>query len=332
MGVPPGMPLGGPGGHQPGHAWPPPMPMEWIPVKPLRGLANAVCILLGIVAGISVLGAIAMFHRAALVDGVTLSDVLSGDLEDADDFVEVTTALYALGMLAAGIVFVVWFSRARSNTEAWYGPSATMSKGWAIGGWFIPLANFVIPKIVAHDIWKRSDPQSAMPGGRPAGKALLWWWWIIYSVGSLTFLGSAAERKTEDELDNGDVTLSEYVDSVVAGDRVGAVALLLLVAGAVLAILVVQRVTAMQEQRMGLQPPPGAYAGAMPMAGAPGMPGMPGGGFGAPGMPGAPGAPFGSLAGPPPGWGGAAPQPPAAPAAPSAPVDLGKSDDPGAPR
>ncbi|HSA51799.1 MAG TPA: DUF4328 domain-containing protein [Yinghuangia sp.] len=321
---------GPPPGYQPAHAWPGQYaPMEWVPVKPLRGLANAVCILLGVVALIDLLAAVALFRRAALVDDFTLSDVLSGRLEDADDFVQVSLGLFGLASLATGIVFIVWFARARSNTEAWYGPSATMSKGWAIGGWFIPLANFVIPKIVAHDIWKRSDPQSAVPGGR-SSKALLWWWWIIYTIAGLMFFGSVSGRETEEDLDNGDITLSEYVDSAVASDTVAGVALLVQIAAAVLAILVVQRITTMQDQRMGLQPMPGMYPGGVP---APGGPGYPGGGFGAPGMPGmppAPGAPgmppAAASAMPAPGWGGAAPQPPAAP---QGPVELRKADEPG---
>ena len=48
---------------------------------------------------------------------------------------------------------------ARSRTRSCgMPPKERWTPGWAIGGWFIPLANFVIPFLVVLETWRRSDP------------------------------------------------------------------------------------------------------------------------------------------------------------------------------
>lgn len=248
--MPPGgaWPGGAPGGYGP--------PMQWTPVQPLRGLATAVSILLGVVAAIDLLGAIAFFRRASLFGDLRDGRMFAfSEADDADDLVEASLGLLGFGALATAIVFVIWFYRARSNTEAWYAPQATMSKGWAIGGWFIPLANYVIPMIVANDTWKRSDPQPVGPMGRPTGKALLWTWWIVFGLSGVLFSISFGVRETKEDVEDGEVSFADYIDGGETGDNLAGVSSLMRIAAAILAILVVQKITKWQSQRLGLEPP-----------------------------------------------------------------------------
>ena len=46
------------------------------------------------------------------------------------------------------------------------------SPGMAVGGWFIPLGNAVIPPLVLRDLWK------AVRG--PDGSMIVFLWWIFY--------------------------------------------------------------------------------------------------------------------------------------------------------
>jgi hypothetical protein len=73
----------------------------------------------------------------------------------------------AVGALAvwifAGVLVIVWFWRARKNLEAFPGARQGMRAGWAIGGWFLPLANLVIPFRVGDDVaraslWRQKTP------------------------------------------------------------------------------------------------------------------------------------------------------------------------------
>ena len=76
--------------------------------------------------------------------------------------------LYPLLSLAIIISYMVWsyrlFDARRGKTS--YSP------GMAVGGWFIPLGNAVIPPLVLRDLWK------AVRG--PDGSMIVFLWWIFY--------------------------------------------------------------------------------------------------------------------------------------------------------
>ena len=61
-------------------------------------------------------------------------------------------AIFAVLVIATGVAFLVWFSRAYRNLDALDLPRR-YGTGWAIGGWFVPFLNFARPKQVADDIW-----------------------------------------------------------------------------------------------------------------------------------------------------------------------------------
>jgi hypothetical protein len=285
----------------------PPPPMGWgpgyaapPPPKPLGSLAIATNILMGIAAAVSAYSAYAFFHRASV-----FADIQDGDFSgimnagDADDPVKAALGLGALSMLAVAVLYIIWSYRARTNIEAWQGPRPKLSKGWAIGGWFIPLANFVLPGMVANDIVNGSDTRAAHPGGRAGGKGLLWAWWGMWVASFVLFTVGVSIRDSESDLDNGDVTFDAYVSNAKTADSLAGTASVLRLVAAVLAILVVHRISRMQAQRIAMGPgayPPGPGMGmGMGMGTMPGAPGMPGypGAPGAPGMPGYPGMPGG---------------------------------------
>jgi hypothetical protein len=81
----------------------------------------------------------------------------------------------AVAGLAAIVLVIVWFYRARKNLDAFPGAGPTLSAGWAIGGWFVPFANFVIPcrvmaNIARDSLWKHRTP------------ALVGVWWTAWLV------------------------------------------------------------------------------------------------------------------------------------------------------
>lgn len=68
-------------------------------------------------------------------------------------------------IFAAGIVFVVWFRRARINAESrdW---RQRRARGWAFWGWIVPVLSLWIPFQLMGDIWQACPSGSA---GRPRG-------------------------------------------------------------------------------------------------------------------------------------------------------------------
>ncbi|MFK3983387.1 DUF4328 domain-containing protein [Micromonospora sp. NPDC050397] len=187
---------------------------------------------------------------------------LDPDVINAASLVEALAQLaYLVPFAAAGVLVIVWGYRARANLDAFPGATTTLGKGWAIAGWLVPIANLFMPARLMAGIARDSLWRSTTP-------ALVRIWfggWLLY-----LFVGQAA---TLDDTGNWEALPTEladesdyqaYVDyySAATGPNL-LVALLGAVAGAAL-ILLITRVSAAQETRIGR----GTQA-------APVMPGMP---------------------------------------------------------
>ena len=55
---------------------------------------------------------------------------------------------------------ILWAWRSAHNARALGRTGARLAPGWAIGAWFIPIANFVLVYILFSDLWRSSDPES----------------------------------------------------------------------------------------------------------------------------------------------------------------------------
>lgn len=142
--------------------------------------------------------------------------------------------------------------RACRNQRAFLDRRPRYSPGWAVGGWFIPLVNLVYPYLVMADIWKNSSvaaregPEaSRRSAGAPAGLVIAWWTLYLsrgFSGGFAGAFGSAFDQAT------GEPTPEGYVETATTALNTQVVASLVSSAAAVVAILVVQRITRWQEQ------------------------------------------------------------------------------------
>lgn len=228
---PPGMPPPPPG---PGAGWATVVAAR-PQFQPLQGLATALTWLLALaaVSAVSVLGSqllrLDAFNR--VVDG---DFTAINDLNDADDAVGATRTIFFLLTIVIFVLLVILLFRAVKNTEIWTATRPRWSAGWAIGGWFIPLANLVIPFLVFLEVWKRSAPGDRRLGS--PGPGLLWCWWLAYVVGQvLVFVDPTSRFPTASE-----VRARDVVNSIGAG---------ILAVSAVLLIFVVRRLAVWQRER-----------------------------------------------------------------------------------
>jgi hypothetical protein len=84
--------------------------------------------------------------------------------------------LVCIAVLAPTITVAIcaWLYRARANLDAFAEARPKWGRGWAIGAWFIPLANLWIVPSVLDDVVRGSVP----PGqrrDRVSGALRLWW-------------------------------------------------------------------------------------------------------------------------------------------------------------
>ena len=150
---------------------------------------------------------------------------LSSDQQVVVDLAKAATALLYMVALALCVVgFCVWIHRVYRNLPALGAAQLRFSPRWAVGGWFVPVLNLWRPYQVMREIWQRTLAQ-------PTG--LLRWWWAAWLVSNLV----------------SDVALRSNL-SGGSNDVLDAVSNSLYAAAAVLAILIVRKITAWELRRV----------------------------------------------------------------------------------
>jgi hypothetical protein len=194
--------------------------------RSVRGLGVAFVVLVMLTALADVLVAGWVWHVRAVLD-----DYLDGRVGDAE--IDRTLALGVMidipviGLyLAAGVVFIVWLWRARSNAELIAPHEHKYRKSWAVWGW-LPIVNLWIPRRYTLDVWRVSRPPREF-GRTPA--EVNWWWGLFLT-------SQVIERIAGRMLVNGE-TLEAFTD----GATLATAAALLGVPAAVLAVVIVRRI------------------------------------------------------------------------------------------
>ena len=244
-----------------------------------------------------------VMHYGILADLDRGKDLSFETVDNSD--VRLAAAYGALGLsfIVTGIAFLAWFHRAYRNLPRLKVWTLRYDFGWAVGGWLIPVFNFVRPKQLANDVWRGSEP---VPGPKrledhPSVPAIVHVWWGVWVIANLLW---TAEAWIGDEVQ----TLPEQKAATILSMCTLAVSFV----AAALAIVVVRKLTKRQTRAIetiiaeGPPPPIDLRWGAQPPL-APGW-GQPG--WGQPG-PWAPPPAWGQAPPPaPPGWGQS---PPASP-------------------
>jgi hypothetical protein len=106
-----------------------------------------------------------------------------------------------------GLYFISAFCTARvtyrlmKNAHAFGGDQDLISPGWAVGWYFVPFANLVMPMRAVGQIWRTTFDRRGEPEKKSA--VIGWWWasWLIsgvmLSVSDVIARNSAAEAPSE---------------------------------------------------------------------------------------------------------------------------------------
>lgn len=106
--------------------------------------------------------------------------------------------------LATIVVWLIWQHHATSNLWARGYRGLRVRPGWAVGWWFIPFANYVMPCVAMVELDRRSTPDGSPRRTGP----LVGVWWAVYAGGSLVvWIGLVA------------AVLSGFGDLIQAADR-----------------------------------------------------------------------------------------------------------------
>ncbi len=236
----------GPGGIEGLPAPPPPLPPEAEPPKPFRPLDRRARWAIGLLALVILGNAVSIWftlEERELLERLDGGELVPDSELDASDLRVGIVSLAQVVVFTFVIVgFLAWFFRAYSNLEAVGARHLRLGRRWAVGAWFVPILALWRPKQIANDIWRGSDP-AAPPAQGPDWRggpvpALLAFWWGGFLLQSVLY--NAANRAS---LAAGDVDAQLATSGLwIVTETVSALA-------ALLAIVVVRRMTARQEER-----------------------------------------------------------------------------------
>jgi hypothetical protein len=208
--------------------------------KSLSGLVVALTVLLSIVALVSLAEAAGYGYRASLLanaaDGVYATDAQA---ELADAIPAATGILTLAFFVVTAVVFIVWQFRHAKNAQV-LGSARGLGPGWAIGGWFIPLANYILPAVQIHQSSRVSTTRSGPPR---SALLLIVPWAITFGLG--TILSSVALGMWPAAL-----TTADDLEMAAASDVVDGVASFLWLVAALLCIAMVRTVSGWQSQAL----------------------------------------------------------------------------------
>jgi hypothetical protein len=151
-----------------------------VPFKPLREATRVV---------VPLLWAHVALSCASLAAAALLFLDVAARLRGSDSFGWTTSLLLNaqpvdglrfLVALAAVVVFLWWLYRANHNLRAFSGRTLEFTPGWAVGWFFVPVANLIQPYRVVRELWLVSHQRPARKGAEIVG-----WWWAAFLVGDV---------------------------------------------------------------------------------------------------------------------------------------------------
>lgn len=225
------------------------------PHNPPKSLRNVRNLAFAGIAAVVLLEVASIVADARLVS--LLDDEIGGgnpdpfDVDDARDLADGTSTTSVIALVIIGsLTFLPWFYRAYQNLRRLGVRTLRYEVGWAVGSWFIPIFNLFRPKQIANDLYRvtaGAKLHAKAPIDKHPVSPLLHWWWAVWILAFVVGqIGSFYVNTEESDIFAGERVFDTPGDerAFYLGDLIsGAVT----IAAAVLAMMVVQRITADQE-------------------------------------------------------------------------------------
>ena len=144
------------------------------PYRPAANRARAAQICLAAMGVLAVLSAIHFLSGFDLVERAVQGRLRDGDADAFDERTASLARLGLVGLLTTGVLWFFWLHRAVANARA-LGRPTEFTPGWAVGWWFVPLANVVRPYQIVRSLMDEL--------GAPDNRPVLWWWGSYLAAG-----------------------------------------------------------------------------------------------------------------------------------------------------
>ena len=153
----------------------------------------------------------------------------------------IVLSVQMLFFVATGLAFLDWLYQARINLRAFGARRLDYTRGWALGGFFVPLLQLWRPFSVVREVWKASDPDTTDPFAwktRPVSSMVTLWWFGFVLYVALEILAFAMNLAAAGEVPK--IVTARIVGAV--GDVSGALS-------ATFGYFVVLRITSFQRDK-----------------------------------------------------------------------------------
>ncbi|MQY22317.1 DUF4328 domain-containing protein [Nocardia macrotermitis] len=176
---------------------------------------------------------------------------------------------WLLAVMVIGVGLIIWLWLARANAETLCTARHSLSRGWTIGAWFIPLGSLVMPPILVDDVVRVSDPATPADRADLAGiprSGLVWSWWIAWFLVWVSVVVEVATRLSTERFDvavspdDFDRKLTEISDAWTHWALAYTVETLLFGLAGALLITILVRVDSWQTKRTAFVPPAGSWS------------------------------------------------------------------------
>ena len=169
-----------------------------------------------------------------LLERMSSGDYTQDEAEGNDARQVLLGLLHILVYLPTVVVFAMFLRRASSNARALGAHSMRFTPGWVVGWFFVPIANLFKPYQTVREIWEVSRPAQEIA----MLPALLPLWWAAWLASNL--MGNVSFRLA---------MAGDDLPSLITSAQFNIATALVSVVCAVLALLLVRRLHAIQQQK-----------------------------------------------------------------------------------
>jgi hypothetical protein len=171
---------------------PAPDPRTSIPrFRSASSRANWTVALVGVASLLALASAVMWAVHISNLRGLQRGTVSHATAQASEDRAAAVESALVWVNLAAALAWLMWQQRAHANIRALGAEGLRFTPAWAVGWWFIPFANIVMPYRTMAELWKANDPKAgAVDWKASAGTALLPLWWaawlgriVLFSIG-----------------------------------------------------------------------------------------------------------------------------------------------------
>ncbi len=218
-------------------------------LKKTGGIATLLVWLLATQAALTAIELLALANRYSVLHRYELGGAVApSTIHAADTAVKVTTNVIGAILLVTIVIWCIWQHRAQSNAGQLAAGGLHFSPGWAVGWWFVPVADLWKPFQTVRELWKGSHGPAWQ--GIRTWRVIGWWWalwlvsWIQIWTGSGSFsVGLGTESRAP-------VTSAQ----LISHDRWQLIAQGVRIVAALLAIAIVRSVTRLQAASQAREP------------------------------------------------------------------------------